>query len=115
MYELLNQTHLRSRILELIKYLEEMYCFLFEKDHLLPIYKFCPNARNKQPMYQLEGHPLGDELWDSLCNKTIEIGICHKSQVDGTRLAMAHMWNTDCAYCKMQILLFKILLSVVVD
>lgn len=111
MYELLNQTHLRYRIIELIKYLEEMYCYLFERDHLLPIYKFCPNARNKQPIYQLEGHPLGDEMWNSLCTKTIESYVCPESEVYGNRLTMAHMWNTDCGYCKVQILLFKILLS----
>ena len=115
MCQLLNQTHLKSRLLELIKYLQEMYTFLFEKDYLLPIYKFCPNARNKEPIFQLEGHPLGEELWYSLCNKTVEENYRDEGEIHGKFLTMAHMWKTECGYCKVQIILFKVLLSVVGD
>lgn len=110
MFEMLNQTNMRSRLVEVINYLEEMYTFLFEKDYLLPIYKFCPNARSKKPIYQLEGQPFGEELWYSLCDRTVP-----EDYACGNRLTMAHMWNTDCAHCKLQILLFKVLLSAVIN
>lgn len=107
---LLNTAHLKNRIIEQINFLCDMYFGMSEFDNLLPVYKFCPNARNLDPIYQIEGIPLGDELWFSLCPRTVEDNYIDDSHPWGKSITMKHMWDTDCVHCKLQIILFRVLL-----
>lgn len=113
MNTLLNNTYLRNRIIEQMSFLQDMYFNISEVDYLLPVFKFCPNARNPNPMYQVDGVPLGDETWYSLCPRTVEEIYIDDNHPWGKSITMKHMWETDCIYCKLQIILYKILLSYV--
>lgn len=110
MNNLLNTTHLRSSIIEQMDFLEHMYFAMPEVDHLLPIFKFCPHARNSDPIYGVDGPPLGDELWFSLCPRTVEENYIDDCHPWGKCITMKQMWDTDCIHCKVQIILFRVLL-----
>lgn len=115
MFKLFNTTHLRGRLIEQMALLQDMFNYISEKDYLLPVYKFCPNARNPDPIYQIYGHPLGEELWYSLCDRTVEENYRNEDELYGKRLTMQHIWGSDCEHCRLQLIVFKILLSSVSD
>lgn len=115
MCQILNENYLRSKLLDIVRLLEEIYYNITEVDYLLPVYKFCPNARNKDPVYQIEGEPFGEELWYSLCNLTVEENYHEEGDFLVKHLTMSHIWNTKCGNCKLQLILFKILLGAVHD
>ncbi|KAL1805500.1 hypothetical protein ACET3Z_028568 [Daucus carota] len=116
MVQLLNANWLRSRLLDLIKLLEDMYYYIItERDYLLPARKFCPKARNLEPLNRFEGNPFEEELWDSLCNRTVQGNYRNPGDIWGNPLTMSMIWSSSCQHCKLQLILFKILLSAMSD
>ncbi|KAL1805498.1 hypothetical protein ACET3Z_028566 [Daucus carota] len=96
MVQLLNANWLRSRLLDLIKLLEDMYCYIkTERDYLLPAKKFCPNARNLEPLNRFEGNPFEEERWDSLCNRTVQGNYRNEGDIWGNPLTMSMIWSSS--------------------
>lgn len=110
MSNLLNITYLRSRIIEQMDFLQDLYFPMSEIDYLLPVFKFCPHARNPDPIYSVDGPPLGVEIWLSLCPRTVEDNYIDDCHPWGKSITMKQMWDTECIHCKVQIILFKVLL-----
>ena len=115
MFVFVKQSRLMSSIKHLMSLMQDIYFRLFEYDYLLPVYKFCPNARNLDPIYQIDGPPFMDELWHSLCSDAVEDTSVDESWPYVKTLRLEHIWNSECRFCTLQLILFKILLGSVHD
>lgn len=112
MVEIVNTLGLRRRVEDLMNFLADIYTNVVVDDSILPIYKFCPNARNKEPFYQIDGPPLHIDLWKSLCDKTVEENPYTVGGILGEGLGMEHIWKAACPYCTLQLIVYKILLNI---
>lgn len=108
---LFDKVYLRDKICEIMNLLEDIYFNLFEIDYLLPFDKLCPDAWSSDSLNQIEGPPLQDELLRSLCWRTIDESFLKDVSIWGKCHTMDHIWRTPCPLCKLQIVLFKILLG----
>ncbi|KAL8115181.1 hypothetical protein AgCh_021856 [Apium graveolens] len=69
---ILKMDDLKSKLVDIAHFLEDMYCYISDVDNLLLVSKFCPKTRNKDPINTTEGNPFGEELWYSLCELSVK-------------------------------------------
>lgn len=103
---------LRPRVGELLSLLADMSTNIVEEVFILPVSKFCLNARNTDPFNLLDGPPLHRDIWDSLCCNTVEENPNQEGEILGQTLGMQHLWKGQCAQCTLQLIVSKILLNI---
>ncbi|WOH04042.1 hypothetical protein DCAR_0623447 [Daucus carota subsp. sativus] len=79
-----------------------------EEIDIFPIYKLCPNARNKQSFLHTGWFPLSRHVWQSLCDKVVTHSPDEVDPFDQF-ITIDLILQTKCAYCYLQCILYKIL------
>ncbi|KAL1831328.1 hypothetical protein ACET3Z_000979 [Daucus carota] len=102
---------LRKRIPELIYLLRDIKAD--EVTNIFPIYKLCPNAKNKETFLQSGWPPRQHHVWKSLCQAVVPEA-ADEVDVYDQYLTLDHILQTQCAYCSMQVLLYKVVFGIYV-
>ena len=95
----------KKRVLDLIYLIREIN----DEDAfaIFPIYKLCPNAKNKQSFLHSVWFPNQRDVWVSLCDKVVTES---EDEVDRYELYIKddHILQMNCAYCSMQCILYRV-------
>lgn len=102
---------LRNRVPELIYLLRDIKGE--EVTNIFPIYKMCPNAKNKETFLQSGWPPCQHHVWKSLCQAVVPQA-ADEVDVYDQYLTLDHILQTECAYCSMQALLYKVVFGIYV-
>ena len=78
---------------------------------IFPIYKLCPNAKNKQSFLHTGWFPYERHVWSSLCSKVVPQSQHVVSPFDQC-ITIDHISQTQCAYCSMQSILYKVVYGI---
>lgn len=108
----INNNPMRLKVEEMMNLIRDMYDNLFEIDHLLPPFKFCSKARNLIPFNRLDGPPLEEDMWNSLCTDSVQGNYMEDDSFWNQRLNKRNIWNSKCKKCALQLIVFKILFGV---
>lgn len=107
MSEIVKNPALRKKLPDLIRLLQGFYDV--EEDRLMPRKKLCPKARNREAFSCTNWPPTCKDVWYSLCEETVSEEYLEDDGVIAKPLTMDHILHSSCAYCSLQIILFKIL------
>ncbi|KAL1802891.1 hypothetical protein ACET3Z_031538 [Daucus carota] len=100
---------LRNRVPEMINLLRDITGD--EEIDIFPIYKLCPNARNKLSFLHTGWFPFNHHVWQSLCDKVVNKSLDEVDPYDQF-ITIDHILQTKCGYCSLQCILYKVLYGV---
>ena len=100
---------LRNRVPEMINLLRDITGD--QEIDIFPIYKLCPNARNKLSFLHTGWFPFNHHVWQSLCDKVVNKSPDEVDLYDQF-ITIDHILQTKCGYCSLQCILYKVLYGV---
>ena len=74
---------------------------------IFPIYKLCPNAKNKQSFLHSDWFPNQSVVWVALCDKVVTQS-ADEVDVYEQYIRDEHILQTNCSYCSLQCILYRV-------